>query len=121
MAHVRLDGGIRQALPTCEIGVGHAGKRNQPLSREDDHTSRPISVSGPKHIKRRLQRRLDCAVATSRQRLVVHHDCTLPFCSLVAKIPTGLADVLVHTRTVHTQVETSIQDEPRFKNEKAGL
>lgn len=39
----------------------------------------------------------------------------------MAKIPTGLTDVLVHIRTVDTQVETSIQDEPRFKNEKAGL
>jgi hypothetical protein len=108
-------------LSTCEVGVGRAEKGNQPLSREADHTSRPISVSEQKAIKRRLQRRLDYAAATSQQRLVVRHDCRVPFCSLMAKIPTGLTDVLVHIGTVDTQVETSIQDEPSFKNEKAGL
>jgi hypothetical protein len=122
VAHVRLDRGIRQALPTCEIGVGRAENGiNLSLSLAAGHASRPISVSGQKAIKRRLQRCLDCAAATSQQRLVVCHDCTVPFCSLVAKIPTGLTDVLVHIRTVDTQVETSIQDEPRFKNEKVGL
>jgi len=121
VAHVRLDRGIRQADAHLRDRCWTYQKWNQPLSREAGHTSRPISVSGQKAIKRRLQRRLDCAAATSQQRLVVHHDCTVPFCSLVAKIPTGITHVLVHIRTVDTQVETSIQDEPRFKNEKVGL
>jgi hypothetical protein len=95
-------------------------ERSQPLSRKANHISRPISVSEQKQIKRRLQRCLDCAAATS-QRLIVRHGCTVPFCSLVAKIPTGLTEVLVHIRTVDTQAETSIQGKPRFKNEKAGL
>ena len=121
MAHVRLDRGIRQADAHLRDRCWTCRKWNQPLSCEAGHSSRPISVSGQKAIKKRLQRCLDCVAAMSQQRSVVRHDCTVPFCSLVAKIPAGLTDVLVHIRTVDTQVETSIQDGPRFKNEKVGL